>query len=158
MCIGQCFFSTSSECFLSMFFPPKVSMRNVQNVFSFLIGQFSCFSHHVNDLIPWGPLVLRCMIDSCPWLHCISQEDQSMLWSCEWWAAALIMQPETLRFGSFSRAIAPLWPKANYPSTGVRGKWNDFSTSELNMVQGIRTIAKLLHYKSGTIHRALYKC
>lgn len=75
--------------------------RNVQRVFSFLIGPIHLLFTPWRMTSFWGPMILCCMIDSCPWLlRCVSQEDQWMLWSCEGWAPALIIQPETVWAGS----------------------------------------------------------
>ena len=93
---GQVFLFSSSNLLLcsvprcsinlsSRFFSWYVSKEKCpEGCFHSSLHQITCFSHHVEWPHPGGPMILHCMIGSCPWvLRCVSQEDQWMLWSCE---------------------------------------------------------------------------
>lgn len=76
---------------------------------------------------------LTATLDSCV----ASQEDQRVSGSREGWAEPLTRcSHRRCELTLTSRGSAAQPHKGNYPSTGVRGRWSDFSTFELNMVQG----------------------
>lgn len=114
-------------------------------------------SHHEewpNSEASWSYVSwLTATLDSCV----ASQEDQRVSGSREGWAEPLTRcSQRRYELTLASRGSAAQPHKGNYPSTGVRGRWSDFSTFELNMVQGTWVIHRLLHDKPRTIHRAFH--
>lgn len=152
-----CFVTVQVGVSSARFSHGQFQKRNVQRVFAFLIGPVHMLFTPCGVTSFWGPVILHYMIDSCPWLlRRVSQQNQWMLWSCEGWAAALIYSQRRCKLAVVPQRITVQSHKGNYPSMGVRGRWSDFSTSELHMVQRIRTSHRLLPDTPRIIHRAFY--
>lgn len=140
--------SLSSACLAAVMFP----QRRLHGVLFFLIGPIHMFPH-LPGWPPPHPLRIVHLIDSSPQLR------RGSLDVVAWRGvsrAATPMQWGTLRAGRRVSGDHGQSHQGNYPSSGVRGTWSDFSTFELNTVHRLWTI-QTASFKAHAIHRALSK-